>query len=363
MKTSFFDALSYMGFFLGSLCFLGVIAFHFPEYLSNPQMRDAYKVEDLRVLMFVGIYVGFALGSIGVLLSEKKILGLITLGLISTAVGLGGPNVEVVTPIKQSDGYLSLDLIILDLLFMSILFVPIERLFYLRPQRILRQGLRTDLAHYAFNHLLMGALFILIAWPAQWLKWELFGGQIPEITAQLPLWIQILLILFCADFVQYWVHRAFHRFPVLWQFHKIHHSTETMDWLAGSRLHVVDVVITRGASYIPIICLGFSPEAIRAYLPVVAIQAVYVHSNTRFEWSRIKLFLTTPQIHHWHHSSDIEALDKNFAVAFSFIDRIFGTFYCPKNWPQRYGLYKEHISENFLKQLIYPFLKAVKRVA
>lgn len=361
MKTPFYDVCAYVGTFLATLCLLSVIAFHFPEYLSNPQMREAYNVDDLRVLLFFCLYLSFAGGFIGVLLSQKKILGLITIALGSLAMMLGGPSVDVSTPIKQGSAYLSLDLIILDLLFMSLIFVPLERLFYLRPQRILRKGLAPDLSHYAFNHLLMGALFVLIAWPANWLHAHVLGGHIPRFTGQLPLWVQVICLLFIADFIQYWVHRSFHRIPALWQFHKIHHSTEMMDWLAGSRLHVVDVVLTRGASYIPMVCLGFSPEAVRLYLPVVAIQAVFVHSNTRFRFSWINNFLTTPQVHHWHHSSEAPALDKNFAVSFSFIDVLFGTYYCPKEWPSYYGLYKEHISEQFVKQLVYPFLKAVKR--
>ena len=44
-------------------------------------------------------------------------------------------------------------------------------------------------------------------------------------------------ILVLTDLAQYWMHRAFHGVPLLWRFHRIHHSAETMDWLAGSRLH------------------------------------------------------------------------------------------------------------------------------
>jgi len=70
--------------------------------------------------------------------------------------------------------------------------------------------------------------------------------------------------------------------------------------------------------------------------------------------------MTTPQVHHWHHISDEAAIDKKFTVSFSVIDRRFGTYYCPDEWPQKYGLYQEHISDQFVKQLVYPFLKAVK---
>jgi lathosterol oxidase len=253
-----------------------------------------------------------------------------------------------------------MDLIILDLFFMSLIFVPLEKLFSLRKQRTLREGLKTDLAHYGLNHLLMGGVFFLIALPGNWLRDHYGFGGIPEKVQQLPLWAQVLAILFIADFVQYWTHRIFHTKIRLWQFHKIHHSTKSMDWLASSRLHVVDVVITRALSYIPIVCLGFSDLAVHIYLPIVAIQALFVHSNTRFSFGWLRYFITTPIVHHWHHSSEEPALDKNFAVTFSIIDVVFGTFYCPRQWPKLYGLHKEEISEDFTKQLFYPFVKAIK---
>ena len=71
-----------------------------------------------------------------------------------------------------------------------------------------------------------------------------------------PLPIQFVGAILVADLTQYWVHRAFHSWPVLWRFHAIHHSAEAMDWLAGSRLHLVDAIVTRGLTYVPIYVLG-----------------------------------------------------------------------------------------------------------
>jgi hypothetical protein len=69
---------------------------------------------------------------------------------------------------------LSLDLIILDLLIMSLIFVPFECIFYLGRQRFLREGLATDLSHYALNDLLMGEVFVLIVWPCNWIHQNIF---------------------------------------------------------------------------------------------------------------------------------------------------------------------------------------------
>lgn len=348
------DRLASIGLFLAILCALSVLAFHFPEFLSNPELRAAYDVEQLRLLLFVSMFLSCGCSLIGLLLSSRKGQGLSALILLAMAACFGGAGVPVQTPIQQKTFYLSLDLIILDLLFMSLIFVPLERVFFLRRQRVLREGLATDLSHYGLNHLLMGLTFYLIAWPGNWLHAQFDWGTVTDRVQGLPLWVQVLAILFIADFVQYWIHRCFHGVR-LWRFHRIHHSTEVMDWLAGSRLHIVDVIVTRAVSYVPIVCLGFSNAAVHAYLPIVAIQAVFVHSNTRFTFGVLRYIVTTPINHHWHHSSEEAALDKNFAVTFSCIDLVFGTFYCPRKWPETYGLHQERIPDSFLQQLLLPF--------
>ena len=160
-----------------------------------------------------------------------------------------------------------------------------------------------------------------------------------------------------ADLVSYWVHRAFHKIPRLWEFHAIHHSSLEMDWLAGSRSHIVDTVVTRLLGFIPIFVLGFSPAALYAYLIFVSFHAVYIHANVNHRWPYLRRIFTTPEFHHWHHTSDEEGIDKNFAVFLAFIDVIFGTTHMPDHWPKRYGTTKFQPPESYLGQLAYPFRK------
>src|SRR5947209_17276458 len=54
-----------------------------------------------------------------------------------------------------------------------------------------------------------------------------------------PLWLQIAVGFLISDFLAYWIHRAYHRFPLLWAFHVVHHTSEELDWLSTSRLHPV----------------------------------------------------------------------------------------------------------------------------
>ncbi len=64
----------------------------------------------------------------------------------------------------------------------------------------------------------------------------------------------------------------------------------------------------------------------------------------------------TPQYHHWHHSDDPAFYDKNFAIHFPLIDRIFGTYHLPGDeWPKTMGLGKTSLPKGYLSQLVYPF--------
>jgi sterol desaturase/sphingolipid hydroxylase (fatty acid hydroxylase superfamily) len=165
-----------------------------------------------------------------------------------------------------------------------------------------------------------------------------------------------------ADLCGYFCHRAFHRVPFLWRFHQIHHSSTALDWLAGSRLHIVDILVTRAAGFAALYAAGFSQPAIYAYLTFVSFHAVFIHGNVRFDFGALRLLVVTPQFHHWHHSAQREALDKNFAVHLPLIDRLFGTLHLPgARWPERYGIAGNPVPEGFIAQLLHPFRRSRER--
>jgi lathosterol oxidase len=184
-------------------------------------------------------------------------------------------------------------------------------------------------------------------------------AAVPAVQARvgaLPGLVQFGLLILVADFTQYWVHRAFHAVPALWRFHAVHHSAEQMDWLAGSRLHLVDVAVTRGLTYVPIYVLGFADGPLFAYLVVVSAQATFIHANVRFTFGPLKYLVATPQFHHWHHAADAEAVDKNFAVHLPVLDVLFGTAHLPDRWPSAYGtIGGTPPPRGFFRQLLWPF--------
>jgi len=167
--------------------------------------------------------------------------------------------------------------------------------------------------------------------------------------------LQFFEILLVSDLVTYWVHRAFHKIPWLWSFHAIHHSSLHLDWLAGSRSHIVDIVANRLFAFLPIFLLGFAPPALYAYILFVSFHAVYIHANVNHRWPYLRWVIATPEFHNWHHTSDEEGIDKNFAVLLAFIDVLFGTAHMPNYWPKHYGTTKFQPPETYLGQLSYPF--------
>ena len=104
--------------------------------------------------------------------------------------------------------------------------------------------------------------------------------------------------------------------------------------------------------------LGFDLGAIQAYLLIVFVYSKFIHSNVGFDLCVIESVFVTPRFHHWHHGSDREAVDINYASHFPIYDCLFGTHHLPEErWPEGYGVIGDHVPKGFFKQLIYPFQK------
>src|SRR5215211_137602 len=200
------------------------------------------------------------------------------------------------------------------ILFTCVVFVPLERLFALRPeQKVFRLGWQTDMLYLFLNGALikLGLLAIIVG--------AFFGARsvIPSslqlAVAEQPYWLQLVEVLVLADLGFYWVHRSFHAVPWMWKFHQIHHSIEELDWLAGARVHPFDQIVTKGVSLLPVVAFGFSDIVIGLYALLYQWQSVLIHANVRIGFGPLRWLFASPQFHHWHHSNDREARDKNFA--------------------------------------------------
>ena len=175
--------------------------------------------------------------------------------------------------------------------------------------------------------------------------------------ASAPFGVQVLLAVVIADFGITTVHLASHKIGWMWRLHAVHHSAKHMDWMAGSRQHILELLITRTLVLAPIYVLGFSKEVIDAYIVIVGFQAVFNHANVSVRLGPLRYLIVTPNFHHWHHSQDDEAIDRNYAAHFAFLDHLFGTaVQSDRDWPARYGVQGDYVPDGFLKQLKFPFV-------
>lgn len=347
---------------LGMLCVLAELCFLLPDVLVTKDALPIYKANLglVRGVLQASILATLMLGALGVLLSRPNRRGLLGLALGVIALLMGGSQAEPLD-IQALRGFsVGLDYFVLELLVLALIFVPLEGLFPLREQRVLREGWQTDLKHFFVSHAGVQLLSFAALIPAQvLLAWAVRLDFQRAVAAQ-PLWLQFIELVVAVDLATYWIHRAFHQIPWLWNFHAIHHSSLKMDWLAGSRMHVIDVLITRSVSFIPVFLLGFAPPALYAYLVFVSFHAVFIHANVRWRFAGLRWLLSTPQYHHWHHSSDEEGIDKNFASFLPLWDLLFGTAHQPDHWPMNYGTVNFQPPEDYLGQLVYPFRRRGK---
>ena len=350
-RASFFSAM------IGMLCVLGELCFLLPDLFVTPDALPHYvaNLHIFRAILKGSILATLVLGTIGIVLMPGSRRALFGLMFGALAIVMGGWDAEPLA-IETPRGLVAgLDYFILELLILGVVFVPMEALAPLRPARILRAGWQTDLKHFFVSHAGVQLLSFATMIPAQMVFAWAVKLDFQQAVASQPLWLQFLEILLVVDLATYWVHRTFHQVPWLWSFHAIHHSSQHLDWLAGSRMHVVDVLVTRSAAFLPVFVLGFDAQALYAYLVFVSFHAVFIHANVRWRFPYLRWVIATPQYHHWHHTSDEEGLDKNFAGFLPLWDVLFGTAHQPDHWPKRYGTVNFQPPETYLGQLAYPF--------
>jgi len=342
--------------FFGFLSFGAVLCLHFPQILSSPELRAYYPMHTMRIAIQCLIVGAIVFAIISSIRRKKKTLALTGMLLAITATALGGSSVQINGPLHSGPA-IGLDWFLLDLLLMALIYVPLERVWPQYPaQGTFRKEWTLDVVYFMSTHLPIQVLSFLVLLPATQATKYLGVPVLQQLIARLPWLLQFFLAVVVADLSEYSIHYALHKVPFLWRFHAVHHSSKALDWIAGSRSHFVDDTLVRGFILVPMM-LGFSQSIILAYLIFVTLHATWTHCNFGPSAKWIEKYLVMPRYHHWHHTSQKEGIDKNFAIHFPWIDKIFGTYYYPDTWPESYGLDGEEIAPGFVAQTIDPFIK------
>ncbi len=346
----------YLSIALGTLSLLAVLCFMFPDLLTTPSLRAGYDLHLMRTLLAGGMVFSAGFGALTFVLNRQKRLGALGILLTLVAMYLGGSSVQV-GPRYDVQGYIGLDWFILDLLASAAAFTALEKIApHRQDQPILRPDFWHDGRYFIFNHLAIGIfLFIGVRAVPSLFSWTVNAG-LQSWFRSLPGLVQFLAVLVTADLMEYATHRAMHEVPALWRFHAVHHSVERMDWMAGSRLHFLEPLVTRTVVMLPAFVLGAGDVPLLCYVVWAGFQAGLVHSNFGMELGPLKYLVATPLFHHWHHGSDKEAIDINYAAHLPLLDRLFGTYHMPRDrWPESYGVVGDPLPRGMWRQFLYPF--------
>lgn len=345
-----------LGLGLASLCL--VLTRLFPGVLSAAELVPVQQAPWFRAVLLGLLFVAFVSSVISLVLRDKKTLGTAGVTVTLLASLMGGCEASPVLP-DYTPAYVGLDFFVLNVLFTGLLFIPLETIFPRRAEQpLFRTEWREDIFYYLVSSMLVQVITWLSFGPARFLFANTGWGAFRQWVASLPILLQVLAIMFFTDLVQYWVHRAFHRIPWLWRFHAVHHSAQHMDWMAGARMHFLEILALRGTTVMPMMLLGFHQTAVGIYIFMVYLWSTFVHANIGWKLKWMERWLVTPRFHHWHHGIEKEAIDVNFAIHFPWLDKVFGTHHMPGDrWPEGYGIGGHPVPQGYWQQFLHPFRK------
>lgn len=176
-----------------------------------------------------------------------------------------------------------------------------------------------------------------------------------------PMWIQVILALVVAEFGLYWAHRGGHEFPILWRFHVVHHSVTRLWWLNTGRFHFIDSLVSIVLGLSILLALGAPMEVVKWMSAMTAFFGMLTHCNVEMRFGPLSWFFNTPELHRWHHSTDLREGNKNYCESIMLWDHVFGTWVNPQKRPPVHIGATEYTPDGFWHQIIWPFLSIKKR--
>lgn len=176
----------------------------------------------------------------------------------------------------------------------------------------------------------------------------------------MPRALGLFIFFIISDFVQWNTHRLLHRMPILWNFHKVHHSVKEMGFAAHLRYHWMEPVVYKSLLYIPIAVIGgFDAKDVAiVYFFAIAIGHLN-HANLGWDYGAFRYILNNPKMHIWHHAKKMPEHVKygvNYGLTLSIWDYLFKTNYIPHDGKDVELGFKddEKFPKGFFAQGLYP---------
>jgi sterol desaturase/sphingolipid hydroxylase (fatty acid hydroxylase superfamily) len=190
-----------------------------------------------------------------------------------------------------------------------------------RASRFLRAHFASDTLYLLTGYVAGGSL--ALGWVAALSGLLHTGLGLPPAAGAAPAWVALPLALVALDLGNYVAHWSLHRFDWLWEFHKIHHSSPTLDWLATFRSHLVEQALRRLVAPLLLVVAGFPLDTIALAAALFLAWAILNHANLRLPLGRIESVLVTPRLHRLHHVP--RTTERNLGTLLTLWDRLRGT--------------------------------------
>lgn len=171
--------------------------------------------------------------------------------------------------------------------------------------------------------LLPGFIPVLIAYQAASAQFGLLN------QLSLPVVFELLVTLLLLDLLIYWQHRLFHRIPLLWRLHRMHHTDPAVDVTTALRFHPLEIALSLLIKSLVVWLLGAPVVAVLLFEVLLNGLAMFNHANLTLPKHidvLLRKVVVTPDMHRVHHSVLGNEHNSNFGFNLSCWDRWFGSY-------------------------------------
>ena len=252
------------------------------------------------------------------------------------------------------------------------------------PRRIVRHSSnQADIFYLFFNVFVFSMLFGWAILSYQFISNGIIAALValagPVTPSTLPAYVSrsvITVMLFLAYELGYWFnHWLSHKVPLLWEFHKVHHTAEVLTPLTNFRVHpIYGWIFANILAFSTAVANGFGNymfgETVYQYalsdtnIILVLFIHAYVHLQHTHMWISFRGALgrvfVSPAHHQVHHSADPKHFNKNYGSCLALWDWMFGTLYIPakQREPLVFGVTDHQNAHTVKAELVDPFVKA-----
>ncbi|PMJ92116.1 sterol desaturase family protein [Vibrio sp. 10N.261.55.A7] len=220
---------------------------------------------------------------------------------------------------------------LLRLVFFVLTFVLCATWEWLAPKKGLTQNKLTrwanNLALISISSILVSLLLPIVAYQAAHYAMNNGIGLFNQFS--IPLVVMLFISILILDFAIYYQHVLFHRVPILWRLHRVHHADQDIDMTTGARFHPIEIILSMLIKMGVVMALGIPPTAVIVFEIILNVSAMFNHSNARLYPSADRLvrkWIVTPDMHRVHHSVIVKETHSNFGFFLSVWDRWFKTY-------------------------------------